>query len=125
MITKNTPTPPIQLHDSLAWAKILECIKKWTYPTRIWRGKKPIKVPRRNAPKRKKVKPGVMRHSSSTDVKPNVGLTRKNGGECESHHRGRDDRSRVILAYLLRDTVGDEMEERLWIISEAGGDRSA
>ena len=68
-----------------------------------------------------------MRYSSSADVKPNVDveLTRKNGGEGEGDHRGRDDRSRVILAYLLRDTIGDEMEERLWIISEAGGDRSA
>ena len=66
-----------------------------------------------------------MRHSSSADVKPNAWLTCQNGGEGEGNHRGRDDRSRVILAYLLRDTIGDEMEERLWIISEAGGDRSA
>ena len=66
-----------------------------------------------------------MRHSSSADVKPNVGLTRKDGREGESNHRGRDDRSRVILAYLLRDTIGDEMEERLWIIGEASGDKNA
>ena len=68
-----------------------------------------------------------MRYSSSADVKPNVNLrlTRKDRGEGEGDHRGRDDRSRVLLAYLLRDTIGDEMEERLWIISEAGGDKSA
>ena len=62
---------------------------------------------------------------SSIDVKPNVVLTCKNGGKGEGDHRGRDDRSRVILAYLLRDAIGDEMEERLWIISEVGGEKNA
>ena len=68
-----------------------------------------------------------MRYPCSADVKPSVDieLTRQNGGESEGDHRGRDDCSRVILAYLLRDTIGDEMEERLWIISEASGERNA
>ena len=114
VITKNTPTPPIHLCGGRAVSRNTAIQDVTAYPTRMCRGKNPINVPNLRAPRRKNVNPGgrVKRrlHQCKADQRM---LTSDDRRKCKGDHSSRYDSAGVIFPYVIRDAVGNEMEEGL------------